>query len=67
MNQHQQTPALIRASELVSLVTYSLAHIRRLEEAGTFPRRIRIGANRVGWLRSEIEQWLKERIEGRST
>ena len=37
----------IRASEIQSLVPYSLNHILRLENAGEFPKRVRIGANRV--------------------
>jgi len=61
MNKHP-TPALIRASELVTLVPYSPVHIRRLEVAGRFPKRVRVGTNRVGWLRSEVEQWLRDRI-----
>ena len=49
---------LIRAQELASLVPYSLQHIRRLEAAKTFPKRVRLGKNRVGWVREEIDQWL---------
>lgn len=56
---------LIRAQELTTLVPYSAQHIRRLERAGLFPRRVRVGANRVGWVREEVEQWLTARMEGR--
>jgi prophage regulatory protein len=65
MTIQQQTPELIRASELASLVPYSAVQIRRLEDAGAFPRRVRLGANRVGWVRSEVDQWLRDRIEER--
>lgn len=30
--------------------------------AGTFPKPIRLGAQSVGWLESEIDAWLRERI-----
>lgn len=43
-------------------IPYSGQHIARLEAAGTFPRRIRLGQNRVVWLLSEIEEWLNARI-----
>jgi hypothetical protein len=33
--------------------------------AGTFPRPIRIGPRRVGWLASEIDAWLADRIRER--
>lgn len=62
MEQNIATPTLVRASELASIVPYSQNHIRRLENAGQFPKRIRIGANRVGWVRGEVEQWLNDRM-----
>jgi prophage regulatory protein len=46
-------------------IPYSGAHIARLEAAGRFPRRIRLGQNRVVWLVSEVEEWLDARIAQR--
>ncbi len=61
--EHQQIIyAPIRSGELAAIVPYSLNHIRRLEKAGQFPKRFRIGANRVGWVRAEVEQWLSSRM-----
>jgi prophage regulatory protein len=56
---------LMRVQELTTVVPYSPQHIRRLEYANQFPRRVRIGANRVGWVREEVELWLANRIGGR--
>ncbi|MDB2423363.1 AlpA family phage regulatory protein [Paracoccaceae bacterium] len=56
----------IRASEIQSLVPYSLNHILRLENAGEFPKRVRIGANRVAWLQSEVDEWLKNKLAARN-
>ncbi len=53
---------LIDKKALVKLVQYSPQHIARLEKAGTFPKRIKLGRNRVAWLLSEIEDWMDERI-----
>jgi len=55
---------LVSKKELKSVmgVPYSHAHIARLEAAGRFPKRIRLGPNRVAWIRSEIEDWIKQRI-----
>ena len=53
---------LIDKKALVKLVQYSAQHIARLEKAGTFPKRIKLGRNRVAWLLSEIEDWIDERI-----
>lgn len=58
-------PALVRSSELTAIVPYSMNHIRRLEHAGDFPRRVRIGANRVGWVLTEVQAWLQNRLGAR--
>lgn len=35
---------------------------------GTFPKPIKLGSRAVGWLESDIDEWLKQRIQqsGRS-
>ncbi len=65
MSQISPKWRLMRLHELTSVVPYSPQHIRRLEQANQFPQRVRIGANRVGWVREEVEQWLSNRIGGR--
>jgi prophage regulatory protein len=66
MAEHRTTPPeLIFAPEIFAKIPYSLNHLRRLEAQGQFPRRIRIGANRIAWLRNEVEQWLADRVEAR--
>lgn len=52
---------IITQKELRLLVPYTPQHILRLEKAGKFPRRIRLGQNRVGWLLIEIEAWVASR------
>lgn len=32
----------------------------------TFPVQVRLGADAVGWLESEVEAWIQSRIEARS-
>jgi len=46
-------------------IPYSPQHIARLEAAGQFPKRIRLGQNRVVWLLSEVTEWLDVRIAKR--
>ncbi len=52
---------IIREHELRMIVPYSSMHIWRLERAGRFPARIRLGPNRVGWSLREVSDWLDER------
>ena len=53
---------LIFSDEVYALVHYSAQQLRRLEENGEFPRRFRIGKNRIAWRRCEVEQWLNDRL-----
>ncbi len=52
---------IILAPERRQLVPYSDMHIWRMEKAGRFPRRIRLGPNRVGWSLREVVGWIDER------
>ena len=36
----------------------------RMERAGTFPRRRQISPNRIGWLESEIRDWVEAQANG---
>jgi prophage regulatory protein len=56
---------LIDKKELTALVKYSSQHIARLEKAGLFPKRLRLGPNRVAWLLAEVEAWSEERLAKR--
>jgi prophage regulatory protein len=59
---------LVGKKELRTLVLYSDAHIARLEGAGQFPKRVRLGNGprcRVGWLLSEVMAWLGAKLANR--
>jgi len=48
---------IIRKKELLKAIGLSDVTIWRMERAGKFPRRIRLGGNSVGWYESEIIEW----------
>ncbi len=56
---------ILSKKALKELVLYSPQHIARLEKAGQFPKRVQLGANRVGWVESEVLEWLEKRIQSR--
>lgn len=61
---------LLSKRQLRELVLYCPAHIQRLENQGRFPRRVRLGngpRSRVGWIDSEVHEWLQKRIDARHT
>lgn len=57
---------LIGRDELLQMVPYTIQHIYRREKAGTFPKRVRIGGNRVAWVLSEVTAWMGERMAERN-
>jgi prophage regulatory protein len=57
---------------LREIVPYSRQHLWRLEKAGKFPSRLRLNPGvgdrgRVGWIASEIEEFLQARAALRET
>lgn len=50
---------MLRAAEVVERVGYSKMQIWRLEKAGRFPQRVKLGPHRVAWVEEEIEEWLR--------
>lgn len=58
---------MLSKQQVRELVLYSPAHISRLEQAGRFPKRVKLGPSRVGWIEQEVLDWLAERIAKRDT
>ena len=56
---------ILSKRQLKEMVLYSPQHIARLEKAGKFPKRVQIGPNRVGWVESEVLDWLQARLDRR--
>lgn len=42
-------------------VPYSFVHLKRMEEAGQFPKRIQLSQNRVAYYLHEVEEWVAAR------
>ena len=56
---------ILSKKQLLELIPYSPQHIARLEKAGLFPKRLKLGPNRVGWLEEEVMAWIQERLDKR--
>lgn len=56
---------MLSKRQLKDLVLYSPQHVARLDAAGKFPKRVRLGECRVGWIEQEVLDWLDERIRQR--
>ena len=46
-------------------INYSKVHLRRLVKAGAFPQPVRIGAGKLAWVESEVEDWITSKIAAR--
>ena len=55
---------ILRTAEVIRLIRLSRTTLWRLERNGTFPTRIRLGANSVGWLEEEVLAWIDDRPRG---
>ena len=64
-NQGVSEMRLLSKRQLREMVLYSPQHVDRLEKAGRFPKRVRLGQNRVGWLEDEVLDWLQKRLDAR--
>jgi prophage regulatory protein len=56
---------VVRRKQLLELIGVSSVTQWRLEKAGLFPQRFRLGMGAVGWHLTEVEEWLRnrERVE----
>jgi prophage regulatory protein len=56
---------ILRKPHVQDKVGLSDATIYREEKAGRFPHRLRLGGNSVGWLESEVNEWIRRKAEER--
>ena len=59
--KHQR---LLRLADVRDRVPYSRSTIYQLMAQGKFPKPLNLGARAVAWLESDIDEWIKARIEG---
>lgn len=58
---------ILRLPEVQLRTEFSRSEIYRRENLGQFPKRISLGTRSVGWVASEVQEWIEARIrESRS-
>jgi len=67
-NDNHKPIRLLRYCELSETrgIGYTRRHLYTLESENKFPRRVALGENRVGWIESEIDDWIRERAACRA-
>jgi prophage regulatory protein len=58
---------VLRLPEVMTRVGLSRSTIYLRMNQGTFPKAISLGARACGWVESEIDAWLKFRMQARQT
>jgi len=53
---------ILRWPEVQARIPISRSHAHALAAKGKFPKPIKLGARASGWIESEIDFWLAERI-----
>jgi prophage regulatory protein len=61
--QIPSAPTIIRRKQVEARTGLSRSTIYLRVSQGTFPKSVNLGARAVGWIESEIVDWLTRRIE----
>ena len=52
---------ILKTDDVAELIGLSRTTLWRLQRSGAFPRSVNLSTNRVGWLYSDIMEWMKTR------
>jgi prophage regulatory protein len=59
-------PKILFKREISEITRLSHAALSQMERKNMFPRRIKIGQQRVAWIESEVREWLADRMAERN-
>jgi len=62
-DQYQQGLSILRRKQVEVRTGLARSTIYHHIKAGTFPRPIPLGPRAVGWLESDVSNWIAERIQ----
>jgi prophage regulatory protein len=67
MSDKKLSDEILRSPEPEQLIGVCTTTLWRWSREGRFPKRIKLASRASGYLRSEVEQWLKDRATERET
>jgi prophage regulatory protein len=56
---------ILRLPQVCAMTGLGRSMIYQMEAEERFPRRVNIGVRAVGWVESEVQEWLRRRIDSR--
>ncbi|NVZ61219.1 AlpA family transcriptional regulator [Pseudomonas gingeri] len=57
----------IRIAEVKRLTGLSTSTIYRMSVSGAFPKQVKLGAQAVAWVKSEVDQWAAGKASARAS
>ena len=60
-NRSQPKSKIIRPKELANMLSISISTLYKMQDERQLPPKLKISSSAVGWLRSDIEEWLVSR------
>lgn len=55
--------AIKRLHDICEITGLSKTSIYRMMDAGNFPKSVKLGVRSVGWLQSEVDTWISNRVK----
>lgn len=60
-----QDPLILSINDVTRLTSISRTMVNRYRAEGRFPRAVTLGEKRIGFLRSEVVEWIEARVRER--
>ena len=54
---------VLRINEVISKTGLSRSTVYELMKSGTFPQSVKLAIRTIGWLESEVNDWIKSKFE----
>ena len=51
---------ILSAKAVSAKTSLSIPHIRRVAKEGNFPQPVQLSQARMGWLESDVDEWIKD-------
>jgi prophage regulatory protein len=62
-DQYQQGLSILRRKQVQARTGLARSTIYQHIKAGTFPRSVPLGPRAVGWLESDVNNWIADRVQ----
>lgn len=56
---------ILSKSAAAAKVNYSVPHIDKMSRDGRFPKKVQLGPNKIGFLETEVDDWIADRVRER--